>query len=199
MEGDPSAKIELLERYHPQESWDDDSNAPSRKFMYDFELIEWLTNAPVWRDVLRQADDGAVLSGSVSALAEASSRGCTIKVAVAGLCDDLSEASGQPQLAHEVFVDCHSHYHYSTSTKETGVPTFTAATQPLPRVAPGTPTTFQSNSWDYSWLHVSTSGEVAQRRLNPCNPSVSRLYPFNTGYSPLSYSGNPGVNDVSYR
>ena len=26
-----------------------------------------------------------------------------------------------------------------------------------------------------------------------------RLYPFNTGYLPLNYSGNPGVNGVSYR
>ena len=28
---------------------------------------------------------------------------------------------------------------------------------------------------------------------------VSRLYPFNTGCLPLNYSGNPGVNGVSYR
>jgi hypothetical protein len=161
---------------HPQESWDDESNAPSRKFMYDFELIEWMTNAPVWLEVLHQADDGTVLSGSVAALGEASGRGCDVKVAVAGLCDDLSEASGQPRLAHEVFVDCHSHYHYRTATKETGVPTFTAATQPLPRVAPGTPTTFRSNSWDYSWLYVSTSGEVAQRRLNPYSLAFSDVH-----------------------
>ena len=30
-------------------------------------------------------------------------------------------------------------------------------------------------------------------------PSVPRLYPFNAGYLPLNYSGNPGVNGVSYR
>jgi hypothetical protein len=32
-----------------------------------------------------------------------------------------------------------------------------------------------------------------------CESGVSCLYPFDTGYLPLNYSGNPGVNGVYYR
>ena len=53
------------------------------------------------------------------------------------------------------------HYYY------TGAETFTAASEPVPRVAPSVPAKFRSRSWDYSWLYLSTSGGCQLRSMDP--------------------------------
>ena len=53
------------------------------------------------------------------------------------------------------------HYYY------TGAETFTAASEPIPRVAPSVPAKFRSRSWDYSWLYLSTSGGCQLRSMDP--------------------------------
>jgi hypothetical protein len=46
-------------------------------------------------------------------------------------------------------------------------PCFTAATNPLARIAPAIPMQYSSGNWDYGWLYCRTDGHVAFRRLDP--------------------------------
>src|SRR5262245_53899203 len=59
-----------MPRYHQQDSWDAGTNAPSSNFVYDFDIYQfWVYDG--WREMLAHAVDGAVIAGSVEALAEA--------------------------------------------------------------------------------------------------------------------------------
>src|SRR5262245_19503620 len=81
-----------MPRYHQEDSWDAGTNAPSSNFVYDFDVYRFLVHDR-WREVLAHAADGAVLAGSVEALAEAFARGQAIKLGIRGLCADLASPS----------------------------------------------------------------------------------------------------------
>ena len=90
-----------MPKYHPQDSWDGQTNAPSQNFIYDFDLYRFYVRDE-WREVLSHDIEGAVQSGSVHDLADAFSQGCEVKVGVRGLCTDLAEDPATA-IDHEMF------------------------------------------------------------------------------------------------
>lgn len=147
-----------MPRYHQQDSWDAGTNAPSSNFVYDFNHYQfWVYDR--WREVLSHDADGAVIGGSVGALAAAFERGHAIKLGIRGLCADLAEA-GTP-LDHEVFVHAGSCYYY------TGRRLFMTGTHPLVRVRPAIPLRYTSQGWDFGWLMARTDGHVARWLCDP--------------------------------
>ena len=148
-----------MPKYHAQDGWDRQTNAPSQNFIYDFDLYRFYVRDE-WREVLSHDADGAVQSGSVHDLADAFSQGCEVKVGVRGLCADLAEDS-TPAVDHEVFVQTGSCYYYTAQQL------FIAGTHPTIRVKPALPLVYTSRGWDFGWLMVRTDGLVVYRRCDP--------------------------------
>jgi hypothetical protein len=148
-----------MPRYHQQDSWDAGTNAPSSNFVYDFDVYRFLVNDR-WQEALAHTADGAVISGSVEALAEAFARGRPIKLGIRGLCADLA-GSPAHALDHEVFVHGGSCYYY------TGRKLFMTGTHPLVRVRPAIPLRYASRGWDFGWLMARTDGHVARWLCDP--------------------------------
>ena len=78
-----------MPRYHQHDSWDGGTNAPSSNFVYDFDSYHFLVNDR-WQEVLAHAPDGSLLSGAVDDLADAFGQGLPVKLAIRGLCADLT-------------------------------------------------------------------------------------------------------------
>ena len=148
-----------MPKYHLHDSWDGPSNAPSRNFIYDFDVYRFYVHDG-WREVLSHSAEGAVHSGSVGDLIQAFSQGCEVKVGVRSLCSDLSEAPATAA-EHEVFVQAGSCYAYTEQKL------FIAGTHPLIRVRPAVPLLYTSRGWDFGWLMVRTDGLVVYRRCDP--------------------------------
>ena len=148
-----------MPKFHQQDAWDADTNAPGANFTYDFNVIRYWVRDD-WRQVLEHTADGSVLSGSVDALAEAFDRGAEIKVGIRGLCSDLAEDPSSA-IDHEVFIQVHSYYYYV----DTGL--FIGATNPLVRVRPAVPLRFVSRGWDFGWVMVRTDGYAAHLLVDP--------------------------------
>jgi hypothetical protein len=146
-----------MPKYHPKENWDSETNAPSQNFIYDFETYRFYVRDG-WQEVLSHSEDGTVLSGSVDAVAEASMRGCEIKVGIRDLCRDLAE---EPNMDHEWFVQTHSNYYYTEQKL------LITGTQPLVRLRPAIPLTYTSGAWDCGWLMVRTDGFVSRLLYDP--------------------------------
>ena len=148
-----------MPKYHAQDGWNRQTNAPSQNFIYDFDLYRFYVRDE-WREVLSHDADGAVQSGSVHDLADAFSQGCEVKVGVRGLCGNLAEDS-TPVVDHEVFVQTGSCYYYTAQQL------FIAGTHPTIRVKPALPLVYTSRGWDFGWLMVRTDGLVVYRRCDP--------------------------------
>ncbi len=148
-----------MPKYHAQDGWDRQTNAPSQNFIYDFDLYRFYVRDE-WREVLSHDADGAVQSGSVHDLADAFSQGCEVKVGVRGLCGNLAEDS-TTAVDHEVFVQTGSCYYYTAQQL------FIAGTHPTIRVKPALPLVYTSRGWDFGWLMVRTDGLVVYRRCDP--------------------------------
>jgi hypothetical protein len=148
-----------MPRYHQQDNWDADTNAPSSNFVYDFDGYQFWTNDR-WQELLAHATDGSVISGSVEALAEAFRQGCTIKLGIRRLCADLARESDSA-LDHEVFVHAGSCYYYTERKL------FMTGTHPLVRVRPAIPLHYTSQGWDFGWLMARTDGHVARWLCDP--------------------------------
>jgi len=146
-------------KYHQHDNWDAGTNAPSHNFVYDFEVFRYFVRND-WRQVLQHDADGTVVSGSVDALAAAFTNGRQIKLAVRGLCTDLS-SHPDSALDHEVFIHTASNYYYTNQKL------FIAGTNPFVRVRPAIPLQYASQAWDMTWLMARTDGVAVHRRLNP--------------------------------
>lgn len=153
----PDRPDETMPKYHILDSWDGETNAPSRNFVYDFNVFRYFV-CDRWTEVLRHDAAGRVVSGSVDALAAAFSEGRAVKAGVAGLCADLA---GPAPLAHEVFVEVGSCYYYTEQTL------FIAGSHPVARVKPAIPMRYESRGWDFGWLVLRTDGAVVYRRCDP--------------------------------
>ena len=152
-----------MPKYCEQDRYDDDTNAPSSNFIYDFEVYRFLVS-DVWRQVYAHSDQGEPLSGSLDALTEAFAGGCDVKVAVRGLCADLAPSPTEDPadaVDHEVFVECGPCY-YSTERR-----IFFAGSQPVVRVQPAIPLWYRSRNWDFGWLMVRADGLVARWLCDP--------------------------------
>jgi len=157
----PSEPLEAsddMPKYHAQDGWDGETNAPSHNFVYDFESFSYFV-CDRWQEVLAHDATGDVQSGSIEALAEAFSEGQALKVGVSGLCADLHE--GDDAMAHELFVEIGSGYYYTTQSL------FIAGSHPIVRVRPDVPMRYQSRGWDAGWLVLRTDGTVVYRRCDP--------------------------------
>ena len=147
-----------LPKYHRLDHWDEMTNAPSRNFIYDFDTFRFHVRDH-WRRVYEHDAAGCPVFGSVDDLADASARGAQVKVAIAGLCDDLTPDEGG--VAHEVFVHGGSCYYY-TERKH-----FMVAAHPLIRVSPTIPMRYRSGNWDFGWTMPRTDGFVSRWLCDP--------------------------------
>ena len=136
-----------MPRYHMGDHWDADTNAPSHNFVYDFDFFRYCVRDD-WREV------------EYEGLVEAFRDGCAIKIAVSGLCDDLTPPGEQP-LPHGVFVQAGPGYHYTDQRL------FMVGSHPLVRVAPTVPLRYASSNWDFGWVFARTDGHVVYRRCDP--------------------------------
>ena len=149
-----------MPKYHQHDNWDDDTNAPSHNFIYDFEVFRYFVRDD-WHQVLEHDASGEVLSGSVEDLGRAFTDGRQVKLAMRGLCDDLLSDTSKCDLDHEVFIKASSSYFYTEQNL------FIVGADPLVRVRPSIPLQFTSGGWDVSWIMARTDGSAVLRRLNP--------------------------------
>lgn len=147
-----------MKKYLSQEGFDQDTNAPSSNFIYDFEVYRFYVNNS-WREVLSHDESGEVIFGSIEELADAFSLGSEIKIGVHGLCGDMG-GDGQI-LDHEVFVQAGPGY-YNTRQK-----LFTTGSHPVVRVCPATPLVYSTQNWDFGWIMARTDGQIQFRRCDP--------------------------------
>ena len=148
-----------MSKYHAQDNWDEETNAPSHNFIYDFGVYRfWALD--VWREVLAHDAQGRVMSGSWDALTEAFMDGCEFKVGVRGVCDDFSEKN-DAAIEHEMFVQCGSAYCYTERKL------FFAETHPVVRVRPAIPMRYESRNWDFGWLMARSDGVVKTLLYDP--------------------------------
>ncbi|MDP6557159.1 MAG: hypothetical protein QGG71_21000 [Pirellulaceae bacterium] len=148
-----------MAKYHELESFDADTNAPSSKFIYDFEYFHFLVR-PIWREVLSHDADGTVIDGDVNELADTFAHGAEVKVAVRSLCDDLTSDEGPP-MDHEVFVHLGACYYYTKQQL------FMASANPVVRTRASIPLGYESCVWDFGWLMPRTDGLVARWLCDP--------------------------------
>jgi len=144
-----------MPKYHQFDAWDAGTNAPSSNFIYDFEIFRYFVRDE-WQQVFAHDADGQVTGGSLEALVAAFSAGAEIKVGICGLCGDFGGG-----LAHEVFIHTGPGY-YSTERR-----LFCAGTQPVVRVKPGIPMSYESQGWDFGWLMPRSDGVVARWLCDP--------------------------------
>lgn len=161
----PAQPPENMPKYHAFDSWDEGTNAPSHNFIYDFDVFRFCVN-DTWCEVLQQTATGEVLSGSLAALVEAFSSGCSIKLGIDNLCEDLSQ-DPQHGVNHEVFVQAGSAYYYTEQEL------FIIGSHPLVRVSPRVPMQYASRNWDFGWLFIRSDGHVVYRRCDPYSLSFS--------------------------
>lgn len=146
-------------RYETLDHWDDNTNAPSTNFIYKMDFYRYCV-AERWHEVLSHDADGLVQSGSVDALVAAFRTGAEVKVAIRGLCQDLTDGLATPPV-DEVFVHLGSCYYYTDSRL------FLGSTHPVVRVAPAIPLVYRSKGWDFGWLLPRTDGHVARWLCDP--------------------------------
>lgn len=157
-----------MPKYHVADAWDEGTNAPSHNFVYDFDVFRYCVNDN-WSELLHHDSIGQVVSGSLTALIDAFSSGCAIKLGIAGLCNSLAETpSGKSHNAetngvrsHEVFVHGGSAYYYTEQKL------FIIGSHPIIRIRPAVPMRYASDAWDFGWLMVRSDGRVVYRRCDP--------------------------------
>lgn len=161
----PPVDHSAMPKFHELDRWDDNSNAPSSNFIYDFDVFRYFVRDE-WTEALHHDAHGKVLSGSVAALADAFAQGAEIKVGIRDLCYDLAKP-GQA-LTHEVFIQAGSCYYYTEQAL------LIAAAHPLVRITPAIPLRYHSRGWDYGWLLARTDGHVARLLFDPYTLVYSR-------------------------
>lgn len=148
-----------MPKYHEQDAWDADTNAPSSNFVYNFDVYRfWVLDE--WEEVLSHTADGTVTSGSLDALIDVFSTGHDIKVGVRGLCADLARVPSET-MTHELFVQTGPGY-LQTATR-----LFCAGTHPVIRVKPDIPMRYESGGWDFGWILPRTDGVVSSLIYDP--------------------------------
>ena len=156
-----------MPKYHTRDVWDEDTNAPSSNFVYDFDVFQYWVNDE-WEEVLTHKADGRIIQGALEALIDAFVKGREIKVGIKGLCGDLKAANepgntqdeqGVPD--HEVFIQTGPSY-YCTRRR-----IFSAGTHPLIRVRPSIPMQYGRRNWDFGWLMIRNDGMVARWLCDP--------------------------------
>jgi len=151
------ADFTAMPKYRQQDNWDDQTNAPSHNFVYEFDTYRFCVRDD-WQEVLAHTADGVVLSGSLESLIAAFRQGAEVKIAIRDLSADLSDDNG---LHHEVFVQTGPGYF------QTRQQLFVAGSHPVVRVRPAVPLRYETRGWDFGWLMVRTDGFVCRSLVNP--------------------------------
>lgn len=162
----PTADYGDMPKYHELDRWDDETNAPSSNFVYQFDTLRYYIRDD-WQLALHHSSDGEVISGSHQEMADAFARGVEWKIGISGLCDDLAPV-GENALAHEVLIQAGSCYLYTDQQLLIG------SSHPLVRVRPAIPLRYETGAWDYSWLVARTDGNVARLVYDPYTLESSR-------------------------
>ena len=147
-----------MPKYHQFDDWDVGTNAPSHNFVYDFDTYRFCVRDD-WREVLAHTAEGTVVAGSLDELQDHFAAGGEIKLAISGLCGELSD--DRENLEHEVFIQTGPSYFHT----EQGL--FVSGTHPLVRVAPAIPLRYASGNWDFGWLMARSDGLVARSLVDP--------------------------------
>lgn len=163
----PVVPPDYMPKYHQFDSWDEQTNAPSHNFVYDFDHYRFHVSDS-WREVLSHSSTGEVRGGSVDDLVAAFSAGCEVKLAVGNVCSDLA-ADSKASLDHELIVQGGSSYYYTDQKL------FMIGTHPVVRISPAIPLRYSSDNWDFGWLMVRTDGHVVYRRCDPHSLQFSDL------------------------
>jgi hypothetical protein len=148
-----------MPKNHIINSWDTETNAPNKNFIYDFEIYKYYVKNS-WQELLQHDENGIIQSGSTKDLAAALSEGYDIKIGVKGLCADLAD-SPDSVIDHEVYVKTGWCYYYTDQKL------FMAASHPIIRCKPGIPLSYESKGWDFGWLFVRTDGRLVYRCYDP--------------------------------
>lgn len=151
----------LASKIHTLSSFDEDTNAPSSNFVYDFFNYRFMVN-DCWQEICACDENGNVLSGNVRDIEAASLDGCELKVGISGVCGG--------DLAHEMFVQTGPHYFYHNE----GV--MVTETRPFVRVKPAIPLQYASHNWDFGWNIVRSDGQVATLYYDPYTLQPKRTY-----------------------
>lgn len=130
--------------------------APSRNFIYDFEVYRYFVRDD-WTPILAHDENGRVTSGSWEAFHQAHREGREFKAGITGLCGDLPGAA----MRHEVFTLLGSGWIH------TAMKTYEVSTHPLVRVAPSIPMKYRPRNWDVAWVILRTDGRAKVRSLDP--------------------------------
>jgi hypothetical protein len=150
--------------YHMLDHADYETASPSHNAIYEFNIFRWLV-ADDWTEMLAHDADGNVTGGSLDALSEAFRNGCSIKVAVQGLCRDLTPA-GHPAVEHEVLVEIGSLHNHL----ERGF--LSGESLPLVRIAPAIPLRYDTGNWNFGWILPRTDGVVFHLVIDPYTHEV---------------------------
>jgi len=146
-----------MPKMRPETVFDEGTSAPSRNFIYDFEVYRFFVRDE-WEEVLSHDERGTVVSGSFAALRDAQIAGREFKVGVRGLCAGMR---GSTELDHEVFSSVGSGFLHETP----GL--YNAVSHPLVRIAPAVPLQYGTGNWDVAWVYLATDGRAVVRRLDP--------------------------------
>ena len=149
----------LMPKYHELDNFDAATNAPSINFIYDFEYYNFMVRSN-WTEVLAHDAKGKVISGDVSELARAVKAGAEVKIAVRGLCDDLSDNATE-LIDHEVFIHLGACFYYTQQQLLIG------SANPVVRASPSIPLVYAPQAWDFGWLMPRTDGHVARWLVDP--------------------------------
>ena len=152
--------IPNMPKIHYTAGWDENTNAPSNSFTYEYEVTRFIVNE-VWHEVLAHDADGRPTSGSLEDLAAAFAQGCETKVGIRGLCDDLCPGDAPD---HELFVQTGAGYFYPHHPSRGS---FMTCTQPVVRIGPAIPLAYFSRGWDFGWLMPRTDGTVFRWLVDP--------------------------------
>jgi hypothetical protein len=156
----PDSPPPRMPRYHVLDTWDSGTNGPSQNFIYDFETFRFCVNDS-WQEVLSHDETGGVTGGSLNALTDAFRSGCSIRMGISGLCNDLIAGSEGCRVPHEVFIQGGSAYHYTDRRL------FIIGSHPVVRIEPSVPLRYSSRNWDFGWLMLRTDGKTVYRRCDP--------------------------------
>lgn len=148
-----------MPKMHIGEAFDGGTAAPSTNFIYDFESYRFFVR-DAWREVLAHDEQGQVVRGEVKELADLCEAGHEVKVAIRGLCDDLTP-TGQTKIEHEVFVHIGPCYYCTGDQRLVG------GANPVVRVRPSLPLGYASRAWDFGWLLPRTDGFLARWLCDP--------------------------------
>ena len=147
-----------MPKYHAHDAFDNQTNAPSSNFIYDFERFRFCVHDS-WREVFAHDANGETTSGSLDDLVAAFAQGCEVKIAIRNF--GATENSTELQTKHELFIQLGPCY-YNTQSRM-----FSAGSHPIVRVAPQIPLRYESGNWDFGWLLLRSDGGVEYRRCDP--------------------------------